>query len=213
MKGYAALQSEFDEAIRKILQLNYGLVLISHAKLESQGKAPNGDDLPARWIPTIGKTGRLICERTCDIIGFSSTVVDENGNQETKLFLRDTPEHTAGSRFKYLPDSIPFSYDALVNAIGDAIDKEAAENGNKFVTDKPTRVVTEEVTYDYDNLIKMFSEYTGDLMAKDPSNNTKIVAIVDKYLGKGKKVAKATPDQAEQIDLIVHDLKELLDKG
>ena len=38
----------------------------------------------------------------------------------------------------------------------------------------------------------------------------KIVAIVEKYLGKGKKVAETTPDQAEFIFLIVSEIKDEL---
>ena len=41
----------------------------------------------------------------------------------------------------------------------------------------------------------------------------RITEITDKYLGKGKKVTNATRDQAEQIFLIVEDLKELLKEG
>lgn len=37
-KGYALVSTEFDEAIRKILQLNYGLILISHAKVKTEKK-------------------------------------------------------------------------------------------------------------------------------------------------------------------------------
>ena len=50
------------------------------------------------------------------------------------------------------------------------------------------------------------------LCLANQSNAGKITAIVDKYLGRGKKVGECTPEQAEQIDLIVHDL-ELLIKG
>ena len=38
----------------------------------------------------------------------------------------------------------------------------------------------------------------------------KITQIVDKYLGRGKKVSEATPDQAEFINLIVIEIKEEL---
>ena len=44
------------------------------------------------------------------------------------------------------------------------------------------------------------------------SNAAKITQIVDKYLGKGKKVSEATPDQAELIHLVVTEMKEDLMK-
>ena len=47
-------------------------------------------------------------------------------------------------------------------------------------------------------------------MSRNQSYATKITAVVDKYLGKGKKVNDCTEEQAEQLDLIVHDLEEML---
>lgn len=114
-----------------------------------------------------------------------------------------------GCRFKHIPTQITMSYQNLVNAIADAIDKEAAEHDNKFVTDE--RVVNPIAKeYDYDALMLEFQEIVGVLMNSEAkeSNQRKITSIIDKYLGKGKKVAEATPEQAELIYLIVTEIKE-----
>ena len=125
-KGYNLVMKEFDEAIRAILRMGYGCILISHSTdktfKDAQGKEYN------QIVPTIENRGRLVCERTCDIIGYSRTVENGEGQKETRLFLRETPRFVAGSRFKYMPDNIIFSYENLVNAIHDAIDKEAQEH-------------------------------------------------------------------------------------
>lgn len=208
-KGYTLVANEFDEAIRKILQLNYGLVIISHAKIKTDKNA-KGEDISSQFIPTIDNKGRQICERTCDIIGFASPVTNEEGKQETRLFMRGTAQYVAGSRFKYTPDSILFTYDNLVAAICDAIDMQAQETGGQFVTNAPTQVVTKDITYDFDALSAEFQEIVQALMSANQANAKKITSVVDKYLGKGKKVSDCSPDQAEQIDLIVHELKELI---
>ena len=208
-KGYNLVGTEFDECLRKILQMNYGLVLISHAK-DKTFKDENGEEFN-QIVPTLDTRGRNICERTCDIIGYSTVVNTEDG-PKTKLFMRATPRYMAGSRFAFIPESIDFSYDNLVEAISTAIDKQAEVTGGKFITDVATQVVTEEVTYDFDGLKAKFQDLVGTLMSKNQSNAVKITSVVDRYLGKGKKVGDCTPDQAEQIDLIVHDL-ELLVKG
>lgn len=207
-KGYALISQEFDESIRKILNLDYGLVLISHSKTITE-KNEKGQEV-SRIVPTLDNRGRLICERTCDIIGYSRGVEDEAGNVETRLFLRGTPSYVAGSRFKYVPTSIEFTYENLVKAISDAIDKQADEDGGKFVTDEVTQVVTKDVEYNFDILFAKFQDLVGELMSKNQSYATKITAVVDKYLGKGKKVSDCTEEQAEQLDLIVHDLEEML---
>lgn len=208
-KGYAMVGNEFDEAVRKILQLNYGLILISHST-DKVFKDEEGNEYN-QIVPTLDKRGRLICERTCDIIGYSTTVNTEEGPQ-TRLFMRGTPRYVAGSRFKYIPNSIEFTYQNLVNAIAEAIDKQAEENGGKFITDKATQVVTKDVAYDFDKLRERFQELVGELMSENQTNSVKITAIVDKYLGRGKKVGDCTPEQSEQIDLIVHDLELLLNE-
>ena len=63
----------------------------------------------------------------CDIIGYSRSVETPDG-LATKLFMRGTPRYVAGSRFKYTPDVIDFSYKNLVDAIEEAIDKAMAED-------------------------------------------------------------------------------------
>lgn len=208
-KGYNLVSAEFDESIRKILQLNYGLVLISHAKPQAN-KNEKGEDISTQMVPTLDARARRICERTCDIIGYSTLTTDAEGKSETRLFLRGTPQYVAGSRFKYMVNSIPFTYDALVKAINDAIDMQSQETGGQFISDKPTQVVAQDINYDFDKLTEEFQDLVGELMSKNQSNAVKITSIVDKYLGKGKKVSECTPDQAEQIDLVVHDLSELL---
>jgi hypothetical protein len=44
-------------------------------------------------------------------------------------------------------------------------------------------------------------------MSTGANNAPKITSIVEKYLGKGKKVGDTTPEQAEFIYLIVSDIK------
>lgn len=205
-KGFKMAQLEFDECIRKILQMDYGLVLISHAQdktfKDEQGVEYN------QIIPTLENKARLVCERTCDIIGYSRIIDTEQG-PKTKLFLRGTPRFVAGSRFAYIEPVIDFSYDNLVSAIGDAVDKEAAMNGNKYVTSERVSLHTEEPVYDFEAMMSEFSSIVGTLMEKDQSYAPKISAIVDTHLGKGKKVGDCTAEQAPQLDLILFELRKL----
>lgn len=205
-KGYTMAQDEFDTCIRKILQLNYGLVLISHST-EKTFTNEKGQEV-SKIVPTLDKRARLVCERTCDIIGYSRSIDTDDGNK-TILFMRGTPRFVAGSRFRFTPDFIEFSYDNLVNAIAEAIDKEAAASNGTLVTDEKTQVVSQEETYDFEALMKEFQDLVGILMQKDQGNAIKITQIVDKHLGKGKKVGDCTAEQAAIIDLIVHDIKAL----
>ena len=206
-KGYKLAQQEFDEGLRKILQMDYGLILISHA-VDKVFKDESGIEYN-QIIPTLDNKARLVCERTCDIIGYSRQVQTEEG-PKTKLFMRGTPRFVAGSRFRYTPDSIDFTYDNLVKAISDAIDAEEKSVGSEYITDAPIdHDHLNEPTYDFGALKAEFQTVVGELINKNPNITSKITAIIDKYLGKGKKVNDCTPDQAPQIDLILFDLKRL----
>lgn len=79
---------------------------------------------------------------------------------------------------------------------------------NKFVTNEREKAAVAR-TYDYDALRDEFQAVVSELMMVNQAYFApRITQIVDKYLGKGKKVNDATIDQAELIDLIVNEIKE-----
>ena len=131
--------------------------------------------------------------------------------------MRGTQRYVAGSRFKYTPDSINFSYEDLVDAIGDAIDKQAAEDGNEFFTDQRNNLyteVTEEL--DFDKLMERFTGMIEQLQTKENFSEyyaPRIEQITDRYLGKGNKVSNCSREQVEALDLIVSDLSELVSQS
>lgn len=158
-------------------------------------------------IPTAQRSVNEIVKAMADIYACADII-----DGERKLILRSLDGTVdTGCRFKYIEPEIPFSYTALVEALNKAIDKEAAETQNKFVTNEKVAEVIVP-TYDYDALMNEFQQITGDLMRKDMSNGPKITQIVDKYLGKSKKVSETTRDQAEFISLIVDEIKDTLVK-
>ena len=187
--------------------MNYGLVLISHSQ-DKTFKDAQGQEFN-QIVPTLDNRARLVCERTCDIIGYSRAVETPEGVR-TKLFMRETPRFIAGSRFRYTPDVIDFNYKALVDAIAEAIDKEANEHANQYVTNEVINVHTAEKTYDFNSLMDQIQATIGALMAKDsPTMRTTIQSIVEKHLGRGKKVSECIPEQAPILDLILFDLKKI----
>lgn len=220
-KGYTMVANEFDTCLRSIVQMDYGLVLISHSVdktfTDEQGREYN------QIVPTLGNKPRNIVSRMCDIIGYSRAVQDAEGNTSIKLFMRGTPRYMAGSRFKYTPDYIDFSYKDLVKAINDAIDKQAAEDGAEYFTDTKSNLhKNTEVALDFDQLMSEFNSIIANIPgSSDQTGKTvegkefkeywmpRIVQITDQYLGKGKKVSQCTRDQSEALSLIIDDLKDL----
>lgn len=215
-QGWSKASKEFDEALRSIPQMGYGLVLISHSQ-DKTFKDETGEEYN-QIVPTLANRPRLIVDRMSDIIGYAHPVQEEDGSTHTVLYMRGTPRFVAGSRFKYTPDMIDFTYENLVNAIGDAIDKQAEELDGKLVTNTRTTAYNVAPDVDFDSLMEEFKALTKQLQKNTGTEfktkwAPKITHIVDKYLGVGKKVNDCTPAQAEQLELIVSDLKDEVANG
>lgn len=114
-----------------------------------------------------------------------------------------------GCRFKYMPEEITTNYHELVKALQEAIDTEAKEHNNQFITNEKIEAPGGP-KYDFASLSKEFKDLVSKLMELDKSNSSKITAIVEQYLGKGRKVGDCTQEQVEQLDLIVTDIRELI---
>lgn len=221
-KGYGMIEKEFDECLRTIVQLGYGLVIISH---EADKTFTNeGGQQYNKIVPTLDKRANNVIARMCDIIGYTRSVPNENGEEKVVMFMRGTSRYEAGSRFKYTPDYIDLSYNNLVKAISDAIDKQMEEDGTEYFTDTKNNLYIDTTTnLDFDALMSEFNTIIANIPgSSDQTGETaegkefkeywmpRIVQITDKYLGKGKKVSQCTRDQSEALSLIVDDLKDLV---
>ena len=141
-----------------------------------------------------------------DIIGFAH---QEPGQPMSVLTLRTQDDSVeCGCRFKYMPSEIPMSYNNLVEAVKEAINKEAAEHDNKFITDEKEHIV-ETTSYNFNELMEEFKGLVRNLIDQDEANGVRITHVVESYIGKGKKASDLIPAQAEFLYLIVEELKTL----
>lgn len=209
-QGWTKVKKEFEETFRAIAQDGYALFFISHSK-DKVFKAKDGTEYN-QIVPSCPTTYNEIVKNMADIYAFAEKYLDENGENRVRLNLR-SPDNRAdtGCRFKYIVNTINFEYSDLVKALEDAIETEAQMTNNaSLFTDEKVKAV-EVVNYDYDALMAEFQSIVSVLMEKDNNFYTpRITQIVDKYLGKGKKVSEATRDQAEFIFLIIAEMKEEL---
>ena len=204
--GWAKYKKEFEDTFRTLTQLGYAVVFISHDK-EKTIKLQNQPEYQ-QIGSSMQSSAMSIVENMSDIIGFAHPIITPSGESKRVLSLR-SPDNTVrcGCRFRYIEPEIEFSYESLTKALNDAIDREARESNNQFVTNERTAIpVLRE--FDYEALMVEFQNLVGELMNKNPQfYGPRITQIVDKYLGKGKKVSDATIDQAEFISLIIDEIK------
>lgn len=208
--GYAEAGRLFDSVLQDLAKLGYGVVIISHAD-DKTIKDESGEEYQ-RIQPTLPRTARKVVNRFCDIIGYSrivKTLTEDNREVEkTYLYMRATVRFEAGSRFKYTPNYIEFTYDNLVNAIADAVDKQAQQNHDS-VTDEKSSVYSDELK-NYEEVMDRFVEITSVLMEKDPKNQKEIEKVIEKYIGKGKRVGELDDKNTDIIDVINEELNNLL---
>ena len=211
--SWSKYKKEFEDVFRGLTMMGYAVVFISHSKTGTD-KDQTGKEF-GYTKPTTQSSALQIIENMADIYCFARMYLGADGEEKRVLTLRSPAGSgiSCGSRFKYIASEIPLNYDALTKAIGDAIDKEAKENGNKFVTnEREVAPVLKE--YDFDALMAQFETMVGDLMTKDQTYYApRITQVIEKYLGKGKKMSGVTRDQAELVYLVVTEIQDDLVNG
>ena len=208
--SWSKYKKEFEDVFRGLTMLGYAVVFISHVTTGTD-KDQTGKEY-GYTRPTTQKSALQIIENMSDIYGYARLYLDANGEEKRTLLLRSPAGSgiSCGARFEDIAPEIPLNYNALTKAITDAIDKVANKHGNQYVTtEREAAPVVKE--YDFDALMQEFETIVGNLMTKDQNYYApRITQIIEKYLGKGKKMAGVTRDQAEFVYLIVDEIKSEL---
>ena len=211
--SWSKYKKEFEEIFRGLTMMGYAVVFISHSKTGTD-KDQNGREY-GFTKPTTQSSALQIIENMTDLYCYARSYVDANGEEKRVLTLRSPAGSgiSCGSRFRYIAPEVPLSYEALTKALTDAIDKEAKEHNNQFVTtEREAAPIVKE--YDFDALMAQFETMVGDLMTKDQTYYApRITQIIEKYLGKGKKMSGVTRDQAELVYLVVTEIQDDLVNG
>ena len=202
--GYAALSKEFDNALRKITMMGYGLIMTCHLKESSD---ENGEI--TGYKPDLNNRCLKIVNGLVDIIGVITQTWDEHGESHRWIQTRSTPTIVAGSRYKYLAPRIPFGYNEFLEALGQAIDREQ-ENG-AVVTDTAPIDTFEKL--DYKAIRTEASELWTVLIEKDPDNAPIILKKVEMIFGRPMKLSEITEDQVDLFNLAVLDMREMLENS
>ncbi len=205
--GWTKVKKEWESTLNAIQMKGYTLFFISHSK-EKTIKRKDGSEYQ-QIVPACSNAYNEIVRNLVDIEAYAKI---ENGSR--KLVIRDPNDFVeCKSRIKHIPNEVELSYTALSSAIAAAIAKEEEINGADAVTTEREKVIPLEPTkedYNYDALMREFNSLVSEVMAANQTNAIKISAIVDNFLGKGKKVTEATPEQAEFIYLINEEIKATL---
>ena len=205
--GYAQLSKEFESSLRKITMMQYGLIMVSHLKetYDDEGKL-----LTAK--PDLNNRCLKIVNGLVDVIAVITQTWNEKGESERWVQTRSTPTITAGSRFRYLKEKIPFSFKDFEEAIAEAIDKEGIENG--LITDEAPVYVEEKL--DYKALMDEAKSIWTTILERGKTEEEKqtlardMLKKVEMEFGQKLKLSEITEDQVSVLNLVVMDLREML---
>lgn len=203
MRGYRMLSKEYDKFFQEIVKAGYTLIVISHAT--SKQIKENGEKYD-KTIPTIPDRGFLVVSRMVDVTAYASYETDENGNTVSMLTMRGNKYLEAGSRYKYMSEKIPFTYEALCADMAQAVDK-IAENGETVSTEANNLFKDQSDKVDFDEIVKSIKKYAVAFKNADKMNL--YTRVVEEYLGKGKQVRDCEESQIDMLVLILDDLKDV----
>ena len=199
-KLYGEVDKIFNEFLLSITRLGYGLALIGHAKTQSKLAKKGNNEVESDYtIPSLARRGYQIVAAMVDNIFYITIEEDEDGNQKRVLKTRATNEYFAGSRFKYLPETILLDADVLKEEMQKAVDKE--EN----TTEEKKDLFIKETKIDFEEVKEKLTEIVTEVFV--PNDKMQVVQkIVEKHLGIGNRVNDATEEQADALQLIYDEL-------
>ena len=205
-QGWTLLKREFEDMFRSMAQMGYAVFFISHDK-DKTFKREDGTEYNM-IIPSCPSTCGEIIKNMVDIMAYAHQKVIDGVPKRILTFRSLDGTIDCKSRFRYMTPAVELSYDNLVKALNDAIDMEAQETEGKFITNERNQTSV-RIEKTFEQIMNDFNEVVNAMMTADANNAAKITATVERYLGKGKKVAECTERQAEIVSLITEELKSL----
>ena len=96
-------------------------------------------------------------------------------------------------------------------AIHEAIDREAAENDNEYITEEldTSRKRASFDTRSFEEIKEEVMSLANAIYKADADRLQAITAVSEKHLGKGRKIDATTPEQKGMLELIASDLRDL----
>lgn len=204
-RGTKLMKNELGVQLQKLANQGYLLMNIVHAEDKTDFATQRS------YIGTsLSNSLYGVAEKFVDQIIYLRKDENAKGEIEHRIWFNSKGGFAgAGGRFTPSIDSVPCSFENLEKALLSAIDTIGTKEGVKLIESNKPSVTIDEPTYDFNAMREEFSELVGRIMQANPANGPIITGIVDKYLGKGKKVGDCTPAQCEQLDLILVEMREL----
>lgn len=207
-QGWAIPSQIMGEYCNALTKAGYSLVVISHTKQQQYDNADGTSYM--RIQPSLDNRILKVFEDMVDIMAYTDIVTDDDGTETTYLVMRGNKTLCAGSRYPYLEARIPFTYEALQDAIAQAVDKIAETNGENAVSDATVEMNTAPQRT-LPELKKLIKSYYDVLVGNEKGEDYK--QIVSKQLGAGRTVSSCTEKQKDLLEIVLMELEDLANEN
>jgi hypothetical protein len=143
-----------------------------------------------------------------DIIAYIREInvgTEDNPQRKRFMFLRDLvgDRFLAKSRYQYIIPKIELNYNALVEAIYNAIDAEISHSGGESTE--------EENPYTKKNFDELMEEAKSIWVKAAAQQKTAMLSeILEKEFGKPIKFSEILPEQIEQLDKVLLEIRDII---
>lgn len=196
-------ETEFFTELDKLMKAGFTLYFIGHEEFNKEdGKIiPKGDK----------RSMKPVRDNADVVVYLTSNGVDEDGKViKSSAWFAETDEFFARSRFDYIDTYLEeFTAENLEKTITEAIKRQEEAEGIKAVSFERQKETFTSEKLDYDKLMAEIVEIGSRLAESDRLDE--LTDVVEKQLGKGKKVTECTKHQVDVMSVILDDLKDLLE--
>ncbi len=182
----------------------FTLIFISHVETTKEGKnIPKGDK----------RSIKPIIDNSDVVVYLSSNGVDEDGNVvKSSAWFAETDQFFARSRFDYMDTYIEeFTAENLEKVIAEGIERQEKAEGVKAVSYEEQSKTYASEKLDFDSILDEVNGIGTKLAEAGYLDD--LLEMVEKHLGKGKKVADAKPAQVELLSLLLMDVQEFAENN
>ena len=200
------LKTEWETEMLKVIGSGFCIIFILHTAPDESGRQfPVGDQ--KRMLP--------ILINHSEVVGYvkgNGTDPDSGKAIHSSLMLAGTDEWFARTRNEYFDPVIEdFTAKNFIKAYYDAIDRQEKAEGVKSVSRQERDAMFETKKRDFNDLMDELQE-VGQKVVEQYGSKEKLTEVVEAVLGKGALVSNATPKQQEAVEVILSNLKDLLDE-
>lgn len=204
-KGYVEASQKYHQTFRDLTMNGYGIIFTSHSTEKTFRNEKNEEY--TQIVPALPNRPFDIVNKMVDIIAYIREISVEEGDKTIRkryMFLRDEigDRFLVKSRYRDIVPKIELSYNGLVNAIYDAIDKECTRTG-----DTPTEAENPYTALNFDELMQEAKMLWGKVIQNNAAPQAS--DILAKIFGKPIKFSEILPEDIDKLNQALIEVRAI----